>query len=102
MGSRLPFPQYQQSRRAKNKNEEEQLVTNDGAENSHFPLAGREPLRLAQFVQTRQRQLKCHEDQDNARRGKKSVQGNAQCAFKEEQPHRDGRANSRKRADPGL
>ena len=102
MRSRQPFAQDQQRRRPKNEHKKEQLIPHDRSQNGHFRLTRRQPARLAQLMQAGKRQLKRNEHQDDARRGEKPVQRNAQCALEKEKTNRDRGTNPHNRPDPGL
>jgi hypothetical protein len=102
MGCRLPLAKNQQRGRAKDEHKKEKFIPDNRTDDRHFRLAGRQPLRFAQLVQTAERQLEGNEHQDDAGRGKEPLQRHTQGALKEQDPDRDGRRNAGDRADPGL
>src|ERR1035438_4615771 len=98
----LPFAEDQQGGGTEDKDEKEQFIAHDGADYRHFRFAGRQPLRFAQFMQTRERQLENNQHQDHAGCGEETLQRHTQRALEENDSDGDGRGDSGDGADPGL
>src|SRR5882672_8608810 len=101
-GRRKPFTQNQENGRAENENKEKEFVANDGADEGHFLLAGRNPARFAKLMQAGDGELSSHEPEDDGGHRKKAVQRNLNGPLDEEKSDGDGGSESEKRADPGL
>src|SRR5882672_8224534 len=97
-----PFAEDQENCGAKNKDEEEEFVANDGADQGHFLLAGGNPLRFADFVKAGNSELRGDQPKDEGGNAEEAVQRNFDGALEEEKADCDGCSEAENRADPGL
>src|SRR5262249_24112858 len=100
--SSLPLAENHQRRGAKHKDEEEEFIAHDGAKQSHFVLAGRNPAGFAKFVEAGNRELDTDENQDDAGDSEEAVQWYLERALEEEEADGNGGADADDGADPSL